>query len=79
MEDVSFENAECYKVIILGESGVGRSSLLLRFLEDKFTTTDETLYQHPSKKMVMVNEKKVILQVWDAERLMVSCISWNKW
>lgn len=57
---------ETIKILMLGESGVGKSSILTRFVDKKFSTNFITTlgveYKH---KLVMMNEKKVFLQVWD--------------
>lgn len=57
---------ETVKILMLGESGVGKSSILNRFVENKFSTNFITTlgveYKH---KSVAINDKKVFLQVWD--------------
>jgi len=57
---------ETIKILMLGESGVGKSSILTRFTDDKFSTNFLTTlgveYKH---KTIMINDKKVMTQVWD--------------
>lgn len=59
-------NDETIKILMLGESGVGKSSILTRFVDDKFSTNFLTTlgveYKH---KTIMINDKKVMTQVWD--------------
>uniref|UniRef100_A0A7S4KMQ1 Ras-related protein Rab-7b n=1 Tax=Paramoeba aestuarina TaxID=180227 RepID=A0A7S4KMQ1_9EUKA len=54
------------KVIVLGESGVGKTSLLLRYVSNKFTiATKSTIGTDFLTKQIDVNDKVVTLQIWD--------------
>eukprot|EP01016_Furgasonia_blochmanni_P057196 TRINITY_DN988_c0_g1_i1.p2 TRINITY_DN988_c0_g1~~TRINITY_DN988_c0_g1_i1.p2 ORF type:complete len:286 (-),score=50.37 TRINITY_DN988_c0_g1_i1:238-1095(-) len=54
------------KLLMLGESGVGKSSLLLRFAEDKFSSTFlTTLGVEYKQKVIQVNNSNTLVQVWD--------------
>lgn len=54
------------KILLLGDSGVGKSCLLVRFVEDKFTPTFITTIGIDFKiKTVDINGKRVKLQLWD--------------
>jgi Ras-related protein Rab-8A len=54
------------KLLIIGDSGVGKSSLLLRFCDDAFTTSFITTIGIDFKvKTVDTEGKKVKLQIWD--------------
>eukprot|EP00744_Colponema_vietnamica_P011456 GILI01016117.1.p1 GENE.GILI01016117.1~~GILI01016117.1.p1 ORF type:complete len:219 (+),score=42.58 GILI01016117.1:108-764(+) len=54
------------KLLLLGDSGVGKSSLLMRFSEDKFTPNFVTTIGVDFKmRTIDIDGKKVKLQVWD--------------
>ena len=56
--------AEEYKVIIIGALGVGKTSLLLRYVHDTF---EDRLSRFVSeeKKTVVVQGKELVLDIWD--------------
>merc|ERR1719397_1556544 len=55
-----------FKVVLLGEGCVGKSSIVLRFVEDKFHRSHlSTLQAAFMNKMVFVGERRVKLSVWD--------------
>lgn len=55
-----------YKVVLLGDSGVGKTSLLLRYCENTFDTNFVSTIGIDFKvKTVLVDGKKVKLQIWD--------------
>jgi len=54
------------KVCLLGEAGVGKTSLLYRYMEDKFRTDfKSTLGVNLLKKTVKIDDKNIAAQVWD--------------
>jgi small GTP-binding protein len=54
------------KLLIIGESSVGKSCLLLRFAENKFTESFLTTIGIDFKvRHVEIDDKKVKLQIWD--------------
>jgi small GTP-binding protein len=58
--------AYVFKFIIVGNSAVGKSCLLLRFDEDRFQTIhDVTVGVTFSIKMVQVDGQDVKIQIWD--------------
>ncbi|CAR21131.1 Ras-related protein SEC4 [Lachancea thermotolerans] len=66
----SSANAKSYdsimKILLVGDSGVGKSCLLVRFVEDKFSPSFITTIGIDFKiKTVDINGKKVKLQLWD--------------
>lgn len=53
-------------VVLLGDSGVGKTSLVKRFIEKRFTPTSvQTLGVDFESKMINVGEKTMKLSVWD--------------
>lgn len=54
------------KLLLVGDSGVGKSCLLLRFVEDKFKTSFVTTIGIDFKiRTIESKGKKIKLQVWD--------------
>jgi len=54
------------KIIILGDSGVGKTSLLVRYVKKQFTTAYKaTIGADFLSKEVEVENKLVTLQIWD--------------
>lgn len=54
-----------FKTIIVGKSGVGKSSILLRFIEGAFTQQNTTLAVDYKFKKVSVDGKVFNLELWD--------------
>ena len=55
-----------FKLLILGDSGVGKSSVMLRFAENKFSTAHlPTIGLDFKEKSVSVGADRVKLQIWD--------------
>jgi len=55
-----------FKVLIVGEAGVGKTSLLLKYTRDTFSKEAvSTLGQDFGSKMIDVQDKSVKLQIWD--------------
>lgn len=54
------------KILLIGDSGVGKSCLLVRFVDDKFNPSFITTIGIDFKiKTVEINGKKIKLQLWD--------------
>eukprot|EP00929_Paragymnodinium_shiwhaense_P093004 TRINITY_DN5303_c0_g1_i1.p2 TRINITY_DN5303_c0_g1~~TRINITY_DN5303_c0_g1_i1.p2 ORF type:complete len:228 (-),score=41.60 TRINITY_DN5303_c0_g1_i1:132-815(-) len=54
------------KLLIIGDSGVGKSSLLVKFVDGKFTAaTPQTVGMDFKMKMLERGGKRVKLQIWD--------------
>lgn len=55
-----------YKLLLVGDSGVGKSCLLLRFVDDKFSPSFITTIGIDFKiRTIEVDGAKIKLQVWD--------------
>ena len=55
-----------FKLVLIGDSGVGKSCLLLRFADDSFTESYiSTIGVDFRFRTVKVGEKYVKLQIWD--------------
>jgi small GTP-binding protein len=53
------------KVVVVGESGVGKSCFLLRFVRDTFEDTHSTLGVEFLSKIVETETHRIQLQLWD--------------
>lgn len=63
---ITNEPAISLKILIVGESGVGKSSLLLRFVDGRFDlNSHSTIGVDYKTKMVNVDGTKVRLALWD--------------
>uniref|UniRef100_A0A0D9WMK1 Uncharacterized protein n=1 Tax=Leersia perrieri TaxID=77586 RepID=A0A0D9WMK1_9ORYZ len=54
-----------FKLLLIGDSGVGKSSLLLRFTSDSFEDLSPTIGVDFKVKMVNTGGKKLKLAIWD--------------
>jgi len=54
-----------FKLLLIGDSGVGKSSLLLRFTDDLFEEMSPTIGVDFKVKVLNVNRSKVKLTIWD--------------
>lgn len=55
-----------FKIIIIGDAGVGKSNILIRYTKNEFDASNKpTIGIEFSSKTIDVNSKKVKLQIWD--------------
>jgi len=55
-----------FKIVFLGKSGVGKTSITLRFCRDTFTDgTEATIGASFLTKMMTVNERQIKFEMWD--------------
>jgi small GTP-binding protein len=55
-----------FKVVLIGDSGVGKSNILTRYLKDEFSlNTKTTVGVEFGTKKLEVDELKVKAQIWD--------------
>ena len=55
-----------YKILILGDARVGKTSILLRYIDNKFETDSlSTLGVDVKYKYVTLNNKKIRMNIWD--------------
>jgi small GTP-binding protein len=61
------ESMSQYKVVLLGEGRVGKTSLVSRFVNDQFSDTEVSTVQANmyNKKRVLVDGKPVDISIWD--------------
>ena len=54
------------KLLLIGDSGVGKSCLLLRYSDESFTSSFITTIGIDFKvKTITVDQKRIKLQIWD--------------
>ncbi len=54
------------KLLVIGNSGVGKTNMLLKFCDDNFMTSHLTTIGIDFKiKTIMVGKHRVRLQIWD--------------
>ena len=55
-----------YKIVLIGDSGVGKSNILWRFTNDKFSMESKaTLGVEFAAKTLHIGNKTLIAQIWD--------------
>ena len=55
-----------FKLILIGDSGVGKSNILLKYLKNEFDQNSKaTVGVEFGSKNVLINGKKVKIQIWD--------------
>ncbi|MHA2250067.1 MAG: Rab family GTPase, partial [Candidatus Kariarchaeaceae archaeon] len=55
-----------FKILLLGDGGVGKTSLVNRFVQDKFTKEYlHTIGMQPSQKYLTINGKYICLSIFD--------------
>ena len=56
-----------FKVVLIGESGVGKTSILLRYVSNEFNSQQfSTLGLSYVDKIILIdNNKKIKLEIWD--------------
>jgi Ras-related protein Rab-7A len=67
------------KVILLGNSGVGKSSLLKRYVENKFTFSYRaTVGSDFMSKEIIIDDYIIKLQLWDTagQEVIILLVAW---
>lgn len=60
------EETSCFKIILLGDTGVGKSCILLRLKDDRFEPLhDVTVGVTFSIQMISIGSESIKLQLWD--------------
>ena len=55
-----------FKIVLIGDSGVGKTNILSRFINDEFSeTTQATVGVEFGSKIIKKGEKLIKLQIWD--------------
>ena len=55
-----------YKIVLIGDSGVGKSNILWRFTNEKFASDSKaTLGVEFASKTLKISGKNVVAQIWD--------------
>ena len=63
---MSSESDFIFKFIIIGNQGVGKSCILVQFIEEQFKDDQmPTIGSDFAAKTIHVDEKKINLQIWD--------------
>lgn len=56
---------ETFKILLVGDSGVGKSSILLRFTDDVFEAMQPTIGVDFKVKAMKVDNRRVKMTIWD--------------
>lgn len=67
----SSKNIKSYKVVMLGDAGVGKTCIVNRYIKNQFSDTEATLGSNYSAKKIEISPQGVMepvdvkLQIWD--------------
>ena len=64
-EKTKNENAIPCKIILVGESGVGKTSIISRFINKYEEETESTLSSYFTNKTIIVDGYKINFEIWD--------------
>lgn len=65
-EDDEYDYDKLYKIVLVGDSGVGKSNLLTRFTNDEFTLESKsTIGVEFATRSLILDEKIIKAQIWD--------------
>jgi len=57
---------EIVKIVLIGDSGVGKTSFMNRFCSDKFKHNIQcTVGLDYGQKVIKISERKIMIQLWD--------------
>ena len=63
---MDFECAKSFKVVLLGEGAVGKTSLMLRYTENKFVDKHiSTIQAAFASKLLQIDDTQIELAIWD--------------
>ena len=63
---MSQNNKEAYKIILLGESSVGKTSIINRLIKNTFNELSlATLSEYYTQKILDINGAQIKLEIWD--------------
>jgi small GTP-binding protein len=55
-----------YKIVLVGDSGVGKSNIIAKFTKNEFNLESKTtIGVEFASKIVVVDDKSVKVQIWD--------------
>ena len=67
MDELDSEDTKDVKIILLGENGVGKTSIIKRYIDNKFNPDiqNETLGSNYFTKVIKNNKENYRLKIWD--------------
>ena len=66
MNEPTEENVKEIKIILLGNCGVGKTNIIIRYVNNEFREDEiATLSSYYVTKKLIINDKKIILNIWD--------------
>ncbi len=64
--EAAVQRGKAAKIVLLGDSGVGKSSICLRFCQDKFDAkTESTIGASFFQKNLKLDDATMRLEIWD--------------
>jgi small GTP-binding protein len=70
-----------FKIVLVGDSGVGKSNLLSRFTRDNFTTEEKSTIgvEFATRILTMPDGKKIKAQIWDTAGQVTAANNSGQW
>ena len=66
MNETTDEDVEEIKIILLGNCGVGKTNIIIRYVNNEFREDEiATLSSYYVTKKLIINDKKILLNIWD--------------
>ncbi len=66
MNEATDEDVEEIKIILLGNCGVGKTNIIIRYVNNEFREDEiATLSSYYVTKKLIINDKKILLNIWD--------------
>ncbi|EFA79048.1 small GTPase [Heterostelium album PN500] len=64
-EPIGFVQGKQYKLVMLGQGGVGKTSISIRFVSDRFVTDYDPTVEDAYKKDYQIDGKEITLEILD--------------
>ena len=64
---------ESYRIVVLGESGVGKSTITIQYIQNYFIEEYDPTIEDSYRKQILVDEKSYLLDILDETTNKINC------